>query len=99
MKRALLVLSLILWNIAAFASIIQPIRRFKGHTSDSINSVAFSSDGLKLASAGVDHTVRLWDVQTGKEIQRFDLQLTFSPDGQSVAAACHDGSIELWDVK
>lgn len=99
MKRALLVLSLILWNIAAFASMIQPIRRFKGHTSDSINSVAFSSDGLKLASAGVDHTVRLWDVQTGKEIQRFDLQLTFSPDGQSVAAACHDGSIELWDVK
>src|SRR5260221_4532681 len=78
---------------------IHPIRRFKGHTSDSIDSEAFSSDGLKLASDVVDHTVRLWDVQTGKEIQRFDLQLTFSPDGQSVAAACHDDSIELWDVK
>ena len=63
----------------------QIIARFEGHTTD-VRAVAFAPDGRRIASAGGDHRgrngrkfgpldcvdcdVRLWDVQTKKEIAR-----------------------------
>jgi WD40 repeat protein len=37
-----------------------------GHT-DSVNSVAFSSDGSHIVSGSSDNSVRVWDALTGKE--------------------------------
>jgi len=38
----------------------------KGHT-DAVVAVAFSPDGMTLASASYDGTLKLWDMTTGKE--------------------------------
>ena len=51
--------------------------------------VIFSRDGELLASGG--EALRLWNVQTGEEVESFDINvfsLAFSPDGTCIAAGC-----------
>ena len=49
------------WNTATG----QVEQTLEGHSS-SVNSVAFSSDGSRLASGSDDRTVRVWNVATGQ---------------------------------
>ena len=47
--------------------------------------MTFSPDGKTLATISDD--IRLWDVQTGKEMQRLEQAdpVAFSPDGKTLA--------------
>ena len=70
-----------------------------GHTT-SVNSLAFSPDGLTLASAS-EKSVRLWDVKTQKTkaiLQGGASCVAFSPDGLTLATTS-EKKVLLWDVK
>ena len=68
-------------------------------------NLAFSPDSRRLVAAGEEHTVKIWDVQTGRELQTLrghsgDVwAAAFSPDpgGRSVASTGEDSTVKLWD--
>ncbi|OCQ94446.1 hypothetical protein BCD64_07120 [Nostoc sp. MBR 210] len=75
---------------------------------DVIECIVFSPDGRKLASSsGMDQTVRLWNLQTGKQdycISTTDddcypSSIAFSPDGKILASNSYEHNIQLWDVE
>jgi WD40 repeat protein len=73
------------------------------HT-DWVWRVAFSPDGKRLASAGKDKSVKVWDVTTGKLIRTMPghtgevWSVVFSPDGKQLATASENGEVKIWDM-
>ena len=66
--------------------------------------VAFSPDGKRLASAGQDQALKLWDVVTGEEVRTFKghtsaiASVAFSPAGKRLASGSHDETLKVWEL-
>jgi WD40 repeat protein len=75
----------------------------RGHTEE-VFAAAFHPDGTRLATAGRDRAVWLWDLATGQEVSRLQghtsyvWSLAFSPDGTTLVSGSGDFTVRLWDT-
>jgi WD40 repeat protein len=73
--------------------------------SSPANAAAFSPDGRLAAFAGADRSVRIWDVEAGRDLRRLIGHtasvwcVAFSPDGTRLLSGGKDGSVRLWEVQ
>jgi hypothetical protein len=78
---------------------IGPVRRYEGV----IRTVVFSPNSHRLASCGSDHTVRLWQLDSGA-CQKLSghtndvYAAAFHLDGTRLATAGRDRAVWLWDL-
>src|SRR5258707_965224 len=79
------------------------LRTLTGHKG-TIEYMVFSPDGSLLASGSNDHTIKLWEVSSGREQRTLTGHksrvgsVVFGPDGSLLASGSNDHTIKLWEV-
>jgi WD40 repeat protein len=79
----------------------EPRLVLEGHT-DNVSQVVFNHAGDLLASDGWDEKLRIWDIQTGKQLietpSRNAVRFAFSPDDRRLAAVRIHNKVQILEV-
>lgn len=97
--------TLILWDLED----LKIIKRFTGHTSAiRHNCLVWSTDGKRILSGSWDGSIRLWDVNGGKQLASLNpgygrvMSVALSPDGKRALSSYLSGPdqpVVLWDLE
>ncbi len=80
------------------------IRTLQGHTN-LVYGVALSEDGRVAVSASADHTLKVWEVETGRELRTLTGHtssvegVALSRDGKTAVSASWDCTLKVWEVE
>lgn len=88
------------------------LREFIGHTG-SVKALGITPDGNFLVTGGDDSTVRVWEVNTAKQMRVFQghqkrdasdspskgvTAIAIRKDGKQIASGSADGAMRIWDL-
>ena len=74
-----------------------------GHNGG-VMCASWSPDGNRVASGGIDNTVRLWNSSDGREMNILSghthqvLAVAWSPDGHRLASSSANGQVKIWNT-
>jgi WD40 repeat protein len=80
------------------------LRTLEGHSAG-VDGVAMSPDGLRAVSASIDDTVKVWDLETGRELRTLVGHsgpvngVAVIPDGRRAISASEDKTLKVWDLE
>jgi WD40 repeat protein len=82
----------------------KPVREL-AEGQDVVFAAALSADGKRLATAGADRVVRVFETESGKQMTQIEdhadwiFDLAFSPDGKRLATASRDKTSKVFDIE
>jgi len=79
---------------------LRQVAELKGHQGE-VNALAFAADGRRLASAGTDGVIMLWDTERQQAVDSIAVGhpvegVAIAPDGKQLAAIDGDGVLSVW---
>ncbi|KAG2060529.1 WD40 repeat-like protein [Suillus hirtellus] len=96
--------SLRLWDLESGAQIGKDWRDDENKKAG-VYSMALSQNGKTIVSGSNDREVKLWDVETGKVVEKWTghtgyvWSVCWGADGKRVLSASEDGTARVWDAK
>ncbi|MGH8650719.1 MAG: TIR domain-containing protein, partial [Gammaproteobacteria bacterium] len=80
------------------------VRTLEGH-ADSVRALALTPDGKRAVSGGDDRTLRVWDLESGRELRTLEghsgwvRALALTPDGKRAVSGSDDHTLKVWDLE
>ena len=80
------------------------IRTLQGHNR-SVMAIAVMPDGKKTISGSGDNTLKIWDLENGREIQTLQghtgqvWKVAVTPDGKKAVSGSSDNTLMVWDLE
>jgi len=78
------------------------LRALEGH-SGGVMGVALTPDGRRAVSASYDNTLKVWDLESGRELRTLlghaGEGVAVSPDGRRAVSASYDKTLKVWDLE
>jgi WD40 repeat protein len=81
----------------------QRVQQLKSHTNQG-SSLALSIDGTRLYSGSDDNSIKVWDLEAGKEILTLSGHtgnvrcLSLAADGKRLYSGSRDTTVKVWDL-
>ncbi|WP_250122533.1 serine/threonine-protein kinase [Chroococcidiopsis sp. CCMEE 29] len=82
---------------------IRNIPTLTGHSGE-VNTIAFSPDGQNIASGSDDRTIKIWQLNSRKELRTLKghadwvYAVAISPDGKTLVSGSKDNTIKVWNL-
>ena len=92
------------WNVAV-GQLAYELKDPGDNGGNTVNGLAISPDGRRLASSGSDRLIRIWNLDIKNIVMQIPghvdwvYGLAFSPDGKTLISASADRTIRLWDTQ
>src|SRR5262249_853483 len=70
-----------------------------------VGELGYSRDGTRIASAGQDGLIKIWDAVDGREIKTLKghngavTSVAFHPNGETLASTSADTTVKIWDTR